>query len=150
MRCLLHPGIGGYVSYKDEIDFVMSQIPASKLGLCLDIGHTFLDGMDPISMIRLYGSRIDHIHIKDISTEKLRIAIRDKLRWVDAYSEGLITPLGKGDIKLKEIIDALKAIDYQGWLVVEHEHGIEDLSKVSQDLKCSRHYLTQIVASSHY
>ena len=72
LRCLLHPGIGGYISYKDEIDFVMSQIPANKLGLCIDIGHAFLDGMDPLGLIRQYGTRIEHIHVKDVSTDKLR------------------------------------------------------------------------------
>ena len=146
LRCLLHPGIGGYISYKDEIDFVMSQIPANKLGLCIDIGHAFLDGMDPLGLIRQYGTRIEHIHVKDVSTDKLRLAIRDKLEWVDAYSKGLITPLGDGDIKLQQVMSALKAADYQGWIVVEHEHDTADVSQVSRDLKRSRDYLAQIVA----
>ena len=102
--------------------------------------------MDPLGIIRQYGSRIEHIHVKDISTDKLRLAIRDKLEWVDAYSKGLITPLGDGDIKLQQVMSALKAADYQGWIVVEHEHGTADVSQVSRDLKRSRDYLAQIVA----
>ncbi|QIA65561.1 TIM barrel protein [Vibrio astriarenae] len=146
LRCLLHPGIGGYITYKDEIEFVMHQISACRLGLCLDVGHVFLDGMDPIAMIRQYGKRIQHIHLKDVNTEKLRIAIRDKMEWVDAYSEGLITPLGDGDMKLKKVIEVLKAIDYEGWLVVEHEHSNAELSSVTYDLKRSREFLTQAIA----
>ncbi|MDF2153049.1 TIM barrel protein [Vibrio sp. CAU 1672] len=146
LRCLLHPGVGGYISYKEEIDFVMSQIPASRLGLCIDIGHAFLDGMDPLALIRQYGARIEHVHVKDVSTEKLRIAIRDKLEWVEAYSNGLITPLGDGDIKLRQVMNALKANDYQGWIVVEHEHSTNDITQVCRDLKRSRNYLAQIVA----
>ncbi|WP_264876466.1 sugar phosphate isomerase/epimerase family protein [Vibrio agarivorans] len=146
LRCLLHPGIGGYISYKDEIEFVMHQIPASRLGLCLDVGHVFLDGMDPVSMILQYGKRIQHVHLKDVNTEKLRVAIRNKLEWVDAYSEGLITPLGDGDMKLKKVIEALKSVDYEGWLVVEHEHSNAQLSAVTNDLKRSRHFLTQAIA----
>ncbi|WP_234496196.1 sugar phosphate isomerase/epimerase family protein [Vibrio maritimus] len=144
LRCLLHPGVGGYISFQDEIDYVLYAIPNSKLGLCIDIGHTFLDGMDPSQVIRRYASRVEHVHLKDVSVDKLRLAIRDKKPWVDAYATGLVTPLGEGDIKLKHVLSTLKQVDYQGWLVVEHEHDKSELTRVVDDLKRSRHYLTAV------
>ena len=144
LRCLLHPGVGGYIGFKDEIDFVLREIPSAKLGLCIDVGHTFLDGMNPSGVIEQYGKRIEHVHLKDVSIDKLRIAIRDKTPWFEAYSAGLVTPLGEGDIKLNQVILTLKEIDYRGWLVVEHEHCRTQLEKVRQDLKRSRAYLTEL------
>ncbi|MCY9873189.1 sugar phosphate isomerase/epimerase family protein [Vibrio barjaei] len=144
LRCLLHPGVGGYIGFKDEIEFVLHQISDSELGLCLDIGHTFLDGMDPLSLIRRYADRIEHVHLKDVSIDKLRVAIRDKQPWFDAYSDGLVTPLGDGDIKLNQVIASLKSIDYQGWLVVEHEHNVKQSQQVKVDLQRSRNYLASL------
>ncbi|MGR5500612.1 sugar phosphate isomerase/epimerase family protein [Vibrio sp. DNB22_10_4] len=144
LRCLLHPGVGGYISFQDEIDYVLYAIPNHKLGLCIDIGHAFLDGMDPVSIIKQYGRRIEHVHLKDVSLDKLRLAIRDKKPWVDAYATGLVTPLGDGDIKLTHVLSSLRESDYQGWLVVEHEHNKRALTHVVDDLQRSRHYLTSI------
>ncbi|MGL6259897.1 sugar phosphate isomerase/epimerase family protein [Vibrio sp. WXL210] len=146
LRCLLHPGVGGYIRYQDEIDFVLHQLPESRLGLCLDVGHAFLDGMDPVSIIHQYGRRIEHVHLKDISMQKRRLAVRDRLEWVDAYSQGIVTPLGEGDIQLSQIIEALNQLDYQGWLVVEHEHACDNAEQVSADLSRSRQYLQRLMA----
>lgn len=146
LRCLLHPGVGGYISFQDEIDYVLYAIPNHKLALCIDIGHAFLDGMDPVSVIKQYGRRVEHVHLKDVSLDKLRLAIRDKKPWVDAHATGLVTPLGDGDIKLKHVLSSLREIDYQGWLVVEHEHDKRALTHVVDDLQRSRHYLTSIGA----
>lgn len=141
LRCLLHPGVGGYIGFKDEIDFVLREIPVQQLGLCVDIGHAFLDGMNPSALVEQYGKRIEHVHLKDVSIDKLRVAIRNKTPWFDAYSGGLVTTLGDGDIKLNQVLSCLRAVDYQGWLVVEHEHGKAHLEHVSHDLKRSRAYL---------
>lgn len=142
IRVLLHPSSGGYVAFEDEIAAVMNAIPANKLGLCLDVGHLYIDGMQPEVMLRRYANRLEHVHVKDIDAQQLHQVRRDRCGIHQAYSQSLTRPLGQGSIKLNEIWRLLKDMNYQGWLVVEQEHPVSAIETVKQDLAKSRTYLS--------
>ncbi|MGF1725307.1 sugar phosphate isomerase/epimerase family protein [Photobacterium nomapromontoriensis] len=143
IRTLLHPSSGGYVAFPDEIEAVMNAISPQLLGLCLDVGHMYIDGMKPDEMLRQYANRLEHLHMKDIDGQQLHIALRDRCGITRAYSQGLTRPLGQGNINFSNIFNVLQEIDYQGWLVVEHERPVYDQLNVKADLAKSRMFLAE-------
>jgi len=77
-----------------------------RMGLCLDIGHDFRYGYDPVDSIRQYGDRLFDIHLKNVS---------------DCTKKGRAMQFPRGKIDLVEIAKALKDIGYAGALEIEYE-----------------------------
>src|SRR5205823_5702436 len=70
---------------------------------------------------RRYGRRIRHVHCKDVRRDVLaRIRTRDA-SFLDAVLDGVFTVPGDGGIDFAEVLAALTAAHYSGWLVVEAE-----------------------------
>ena len=38
-----------------------------RVGLCLDIGHQYRDGKDPVQALLRYADRVHDIHIKNVT-----------------------------------------------------------------------------------
>lgn len=76
------------------------------MGLCLDIGHDFRYGYNPVDSIRRYGDRLFDIHLKNVT---------------DCTKKGRAAPFPRGRIDLVEIAKALKDIGYAGALEIEYE-----------------------------
>ena len=64
---------------------------SGKLRLVFDMGNFVLDGYDPVKAYELLKDHIEYFHIKD------------------ALYAGAIVPAGKGEAKIKEILDMHKA-----------------------------------------
>ena len=68
-----------------------------------------------------WGDRVHHVHYKDIRPEIVR-DVRDNNRsFLDAVIAGAFTVPGDGVIDFQAISNALKRMDYHGWIVVEAE-----------------------------
>jgi sugar phosphate isomerase/epimerase len=76
------------------------------MGLCLDIGHDFRAGYDPVDSIRNYGDRLWDVHLKNVS---------------DCTKKGRAMQFPRGKIDMVEIAKALKEIEYAGALEIEYE-----------------------------
>jgi inosose dehydratase len=83
----------------------------TRIGICIDIGHTTRDGQDPSVDILKYRSRIFDIHIKDV----------DK-----AAKEGKTIEMGRGVINIPKVIDTLHKIGYSGSCSLEFEKDMKD------------------------
>jgi sugar phosphate isomerase/epimerase len=81
----------------------------AKIGLCIDVGHTFRTGMDPAAAIRKYAKRLYDVHIKDIAPDP---AARLNYRNV---------PLGTGVIDVAGYLKALVDIRYAYHVALEYE-----------------------------
>ena len=66
VRPVIHPHAGGYIEFADEIDGIIRDIPYELAGLCLDTGHLYYSGMDPVEWLKKYASRLDYVHFKDV------------------------------------------------------------------------------------
>jgi sugar phosphate isomerase/epimerase len=75
------------------------------LALCVDTGWFGTQGIDAAKFIRGAGSRVRHVHLKDVKAS--------------GGHETCI--LGTGVVDLKGCLKALKEIGYQGWLSWEDE-----------------------------
>ena len=97
-------------SFCDHIDIVGSE----WLVACLDIGHAEMKGSDTTAaeMIRALGPRLQALHIHD----------NDKLH--DSHQ----IPFSM-DIDFKAIADALKEINYSGYLTLEADRFLADYTE---------------------
>jgi inosose dehydratase len=94
-----HPHLGTIVESPDELDRLMER---SRIGFCPDTAHLAAGGGDPAELIRRYGRRLGHVHLKDLSRET-----------------GEFLPLGAGDLDLADVVRAVREADYDSWLIVE-------------------------------
>jgi sugar phosphate isomerase/epimerase len=99
-----------------------------NFGFTLDFGHASVSGEDYISAIKKLGHRILHIHAHDNlgGTENNL----NKFNRPDPH----LAP-GKGIIQWKNVINALRAINYQGYFELECEvHEIKEAVKYISSL----------------
>jgi L-ribulose-5-phosphate 3-epimerase UlaE len=83
----------------------------SRLGLCIDIGHTIRAGVLPEKAVREYKDRLFDLHIKDVTI---------------AAEEGKAIEIGRGVINFPELIKSLKKIQYKGVCSIEFEKDMAD------------------------
>jgi sugar phosphate isomerase/epimerase len=83
----------------------------SRMGLCLDIGHTKRIGIDPAKAARQFMDRLHDVHIKDV----------DK-----AAAEGQTVEIGRGVIDIPPFLKVLIERRYSGKVSFEFEKDADD------------------------
>jgi inosose dehydratase len=121
LRTAFHHHCGGYVETPEEIEALMSRTPPSLLGLCLDTGHLTYAGGDPVAAIAKYGDRIWHVHFKDCDPALAQAARAEGWDYHTAVRRGIFCELGRGTVPFGGVLDALAALPYAGWIVVEQD-----------------------------
>lgn len=123
-------GKGENIAYTPEIwDEMFSLIPSESFGLQLDPSHLVYQDIDYIQATRDYGTRIFHVHAKDIDinkTAKSRLGIYGTIKEVDGFGNGwwrFRTP-GWGVINWEALISTLIETGYTGNLDIEHEDEV--------------------------
>jgi inosose dehydratase len=117
-----HPHAGTFVETPAELDALLAATSDKRLGVCLDVAHWTVGGGDPVAAIRAFGTRISHVHLKDIDPLVLEDLRHGRIEdFGAAIRARLFTELGAGVIDLRGILRALAAGDYAGWLMVEQD-----------------------------
>jgi inosose dehydratase len=98
------------------------------VGVCLDTGNSWLAGVDPIDYITRFGSRIKHVHWKDLGSEW--VPKRGKI-----YGCGMgDVPLGDGVIGIPAIVRALASAGFAGATTLEVA-GANNIATSAQRLR---------------
>lgn len=105
IKLTLEPHHGNVLQQPEDFQQVLDAIPDERVGVCIDTGHFHTSGVDTLAAIRQFASRIYAVHLKD---------------HLGAISVGI----GRGELNLKQIIETLQAVGYQGNLTLELE--VED------------------------
>ena len=113
-----HHETGTYVEAPWEIQRILD---ISDVGLCLDTGHFFIGGGDPVVAIHEWADRINHVHVKDALQSVMDGIIADNVPTMNIWSREAFPAFGDGDANVAGVLAALKDIDYEGWLVVEQD-----------------------------
>lgn len=121
LRTAFHHHCAGYVETPEEIEALMSRTQPSLLGLCLDTGHLTFAGGDPVAEIARYRDRIWHVHFKDCDPGIAREARANKWDYHTSVRRGIFCDLGHGAVLFSGVRDALAALPYGGWIVVEQD-----------------------------
>lgn len=141
VRPVIHPHAGGCIEFEDELAQLVADIPHSVAGLCLDTGHLFYSGMNPIAALDRYWARIDYLHFKDINAAVWREAIAHEIDFFTACARGVMCPLGSGAIDYPQIRQFLRQRDYRGWITIEQERDPRQAETSLRDVTASLHYL---------
>ena len=89
----------------------------TRMGLCMDIGHTCRAGADPVEWIDKAGPRLFELHSKDLKDTS----------WKQGQSASLYQcPVGDGVIPYAVIFKHLKKIGYKGLCSLEYEIEADD------------------------
>lgn len=123
VQAVLHPHVGTMVESGSEVDRVIS---GSTIQLCFDTGHLLIGGTDPVEFAQKHAHRIAHAHMKDVDLSKAKKVLSGEVAYYDAVVDGLFRPLGQGDIDISAVIEALKAVSYEGWYVLEQDNVINE------------------------
>lgn len=144
VRAVIHPHAGGYIEFADEIARIAADVPRETAGFCLDTGHSWYAGMDPVDTLERYADRLDYIHVKDIDADVFAAVMGEPIRFFDACARGVMCPIGRGVIDYPAIRALLSRLDYQGCITVEQERDPRNVGGSLADVKASRDYLRSI------
>ncbi|MEZ5648017.1 MAG: myo-inosose-2 dehydratase [Alphaproteobacteria bacterium] len=115
-----HHHMGTAIETAADIDRLMEET-GPNVGLLFDTGHLTYAGADPMTILKNYGRRINHVHCKDVRKETLLKMRREDSSFLNAVLNGVFTVPGDGSIDFAPILAKLKSLKYKGWLVVEAE-----------------------------
>jgi inosose dehydratase len=87
----------------------------------LDTGHLLIGGTDPAALAGDHGHRVVHVHLKDVDVTVAAELRAGRLSLLEATKQRLFRPLGLGDVRLAEVLQALDEHGYDGWLVLEQD-----------------------------
>jgi sugar phosphate isomerase/epimerase len=82
-----------------------------RVGCCIDVGHTARSGTDVVQAIREVGPRLHNMHMKDLT---------------DFTSKESQVAVGEGKMPVRQIFEALIAINYKGFVDLEYEIHADD------------------------
>jgi inosose dehydratase len=128
LRCVFHHHVGTYVETPGEVDIVLNEVDSADLGLCLDTGHYFYGGGDPVEAVKKYGRRVEYLHFKDVNPQVREACRRERLGFLDGVRRGVFCPLGQGGVDFPALKQELDALNYQGVAVVEQDVDANDTS----------------------
>jgi inosose dehydratase len=138
-----HPETGTYVEAPWEIGEVLDR---SDIGLCLETGHMMMGGGDPVAMLRDWGDRVNHVHLKDGVHTVMAGIVADGGPATDIWSREAFCELGRGDLDVDAILDGLRGISFGGWLVVEQDilpRSAERFARAAEEQRHNRAFLSQ-------
>ncbi len=145
VRPVIHPHAGGWIEFADEIEKLVRDIPYQVAGLCLDTGHLYYSGMDPVTYLDKYFNQIDYIHFKDVNSDTYKdVMSRGRVEFFSACGEGVMCPIGKGVIDYPAVKSFLEKKGYQGWITIEQERDPRDADGSLKDVTASLEYLTSV------
>jgi inosose dehydratase len=136
-----HPETGTFVEATWEIERVLE---ISDVGLCLETGHIFVCGGDPLEVLRGAPKRVNHVHLKDAVRSRMDAVIADHEPTPAIWSREVFCALGEGDVNLDAVLSELEALNFEGWLVVEQDIFPQTSARFAQaisDQQKNRKYL---------
>jgi len=146
LSAVFHHHAGTFVETPQEVARLCESTDPDLLGLCLDTGHYFFGGGDPVDAVRLYGNRIRHLHLKDVQLPILEAARRDGVGFLEGVRRGVFCELGEGAVDLNKVIRGMVAGGYSDWAIVEQD--VEARSAVVDPLESAirnRQYLRNVI-----
>jgi inosose dehydratase len=138
--CCLHPHVDTLIESAAQIAWALAE---TAVPLCLDTGHAYIGGADPVELAR--SGRVVHVHLKDVSGDWLA-RLRRGTPYEEAVAGGLYVPLGQGVVDIAGVVGTLEEAGYQGWYVLEQDVRLPGPSdRPRADAEASMNFLRLIV-----
>lgn len=118
LQTALHPHWSMAIEDGHDVERLLE---ASDVGLCIDTGHLYLAGTDPVSIARLAPDRVLHVHLKDVDAARAEKVRTGEVPFREAVLDGLFLPLGAGGVDIEGVIRTLEDAGFRGWYVLEQD-----------------------------
>ncbi len=141
LQSCFHPHGGTYVESPEEIEALLRYTDPELVRICLDTGHVAFGGGDPVELTRAHGSRIGHVHLKDVDLGRMRTLVQEGLDYAALAKRGIFVELGTGSVDLRAVVRALQAAGYSGWIVVEQDQVVDPAHDTLRSARRNRQYL---------
>lgn len=117
-----HHHMGSMIEDQNDVDWLMDG-SSEEVTLLFDTGHLLFGGADVMATLDKWGDRVHHVHFKDVREDVTRMIRSENKSFLDGVIAGAFTVPGDTDgaIDFQAVTDALKKMDYKGWIVVEAE-----------------------------
>ena len=123
MTQVVHPHYDTLIESATEVQRFLDE---SDVSLCLDTGHLFIGGSDPLQIAEHFFDRIGLVHLKDVS-EPVAVRLRaGELSLVAAVQVGLFPELGSGDVPIGQVMSSVELHGFTGWYVIEQDVALTD------------------------
>src|SRR5215831_17706792 len=116
VQLVYHHHMGTVVQSEADIDALM-EVTGPEVGLLLDTGHARFAGADPVVLAQRYGSRIGHVHAKDVRAEVAARAGAGDWSFLRAVVAGVFTVPGDGCVPFDRVFRELR--NFSGWVLLE-------------------------------
>lgn len=100
-------------------------IAESEVAFCLDTGHLYLGGVDPVAIARAAQGRVAHVHLKDVDRQMAEQVRNGELPFRQAVIDGIFKPLGSGDVDIADFVRTLEDSGFAGWYVLEQDKVLD-------------------------
>jgi inosose dehydratase len=122
LRVAVHPHHGTVVERPEDVERLLA---VSSVGLCLDTGHVMVGGGDPVALARAAGSRVVHVHLKDVDATLAERVTAGDLAYHAAVGAGLYRPLGDGDVDVRAVLRIVEESTEGVRYVLEHDEVLD-------------------------
>lgn len=147
LRTALHPHWGMAISRRNQVDRLLN---SCDVGMCVDTGHLFLSGVDPLDVVKDAGDRVLHVHVKDLTADMAEKVRSGRVPFRQATIEGMFVPAGSGDVDIAGVIKHLEGRGYQGWYVLEQDCSLTGDPELGsgpiEDARASVDFLKKVAA----
>ena len=112
MTQVVHPHVDTLIETAAEMQRFLDD---SDVKFCLDTGHLFIGGADPVAIAATYPDRVGIIHLKDVSAPIASRLRAGEFTLMSATQAGLFPVLGTGQVPIGEVVSTAEANHFQGW-----------------------------------
>ena len=141
LATVFHHHAGTYIETPGEIEQLCAATDPDLVGLCLDTGHYYYGGGNPLDAVHRYKSRIRHLHLKDVRPSVLESVRRDRIGYLDAVRRGVFCELGEGAVDFRSVLEELEKYGFHGWAIFEQDVDPATAGAPSASALRSREYL---------
>ena len=143
IRLAYHHHMGTCVQTAEEIKRLLEFTDPNYVNLCVDTGHLYYAGIDPVKFIENNLERIVHVHFKDVRKKEFNKYDSSSDSFLNTVLSGIFTVPGDGCIDFSSIVKILQQNHYNGWIIVEAEQDPDKADPLHYAIS-SRNYLNSI------
>ena len=143
VRLNFHPHTGTPIETAEEIDELFGNADTDLIGFAPDVGQIEKGGADSLAFLKKYLSIVRLMHFKDYSGS---VDFDADGKEIDTSGFTCYCPLGRGVVKLPEMIDILENSGFGGYIMIELDIGknmpmtAEEAVTINRDYMVSQGY----------
>jgi inosose dehydratase len=123
LKVALHQHWGMAIETQAHMDRLVTD---SKVEFCLDTGHLFLGGIDPVAMAAKAAGRVSHVHLKDVDADMAKKVRSGDMAFRQSVIDGIFKPLGEGGVDIAGFVRTLESAGFDGWYVLEQDCVLDE------------------------